>query len=649
MPNLGVWGTITTASVINIGVGLAVLGFPPLPEQQAAVAERPSAAPPISTRLHPLVLVAAAASGLMAMVTQVAWTRVLNLIVGSTTYAFSSVLLVYLVALGLGGLWASRRRQVPHVGPQLAIMHALFALGLLAAIGAVNRLPYWYLGLNSRWEPTTLAGIVAMQLTILCSVLLVPVVCAGTILPLVLSAAVPEAARDTGAAVGRVYAVNTMGAIVGALLGGFVLVPMFGTQASLIGICLLAAALAVAFAFWGEAPRWLRPVALAAFALVAVGSYLRPAWNYLELHAGVFEPGRIYGIVTDTLTEEGEETLYHREGPTASVLVSKRPSGNQSLLINARVNASDSEGDMATQVMLAQLPLLLAPRPEDVFIVGWGSGVTVGSAMVWPSTRVTAVELEPAVVEASRLYGHVNHKPYDNPRLRLYEDDARHILLASEETYDVIVSEPAHPWVSGVANLFTRDFYELVARRLRPDGVLAQWLQAYQISSDGFRSIMASFAAVFPEVYAFRSPNAFDVVLFGTHRPLALRLDELQRRWAVESTRTELARIGLERPEHLLATLLLGPDAVRTLASGARINTDNNMFVEFSGPRDMIAMRQGSIITRLLEQHATPIETVLADPETLVGSRENLQALIARLEEAERPTAHYQALLKKLE
>src|SRR5262249_6033916 len=225
-----------------------------------------------------------------------------------------------------------------------------------------------------------------------------------------------------------------------------------------------------------------------------LGVLARPKWNFEELHAGVYEPGRITTPEPTTLVNPGERTLYTREGPTASVLVRQETNGERSLVVNARPNASDGLSDMTTQVLLAQVPLLLAPRAEEIFVLGWGSGVTVGSVLTARSVvRVTAPELEPAVVEASRFFEHVNHEPLRDPRLRLFEDDARQVLLASPDTYDVVISEPPHPWATGVANLFTRDFYRLVDARLRPHGVCAQWVRKYQISYDTFRSILASF------------------------------------------------------------------------------------------------------------------------------------------------------------
>jgi spermidine synthase len=646
MPALGVWGTILFAAAVNVGVGIGVLALPPLAAVPRTAVQADTAPLPGPS---PLIWVAACFSGALSMATQVAWTRVLQLVIGSTTYAFSAVLIVYLLALGVGSAWASRRgARLGRVAGALTIAHALFAVTMAAATYAVNALPYWYLGLSARWEPATLAGMFVVQVAILGSVLAVPVICAGTVLPLAIAAVVPPSAHGTGPVVGRIYAANTVGAIVGALGTGFVLIPRLGSQATLLGVCLVAALLACAFAFWAARPRWLTALAVASLLVVAVAVYRPPVWNHLELHAGVSEPERLSGIV-DSLTQAGEQVLFHREGPTASVLVARRPSGRINMVINARVNASDTATDMATQVLLAQLPLLLAPSARDLFVIGWGSGVTAGSALLWPATRVTAVEIEPAVIEGSRLFTHVNYDSLNNPRLRLYEDDARHILLAADETYDVIISEPAHPWVTGIANLFTRDFYQLAARRLRPDGIFTQWVQAYQISGESFRSIIAAFVAVFPEVLVFRPPNESDVILVGTRGPRPLDLETIARGWQAEPVRADLARIGLERPEDLLASFYLGPQPVQGLSRRAIVNTDDRMYVELNGPRELVAGgSETGVIFGALKRLATPIEQMLADPAALLDRPERLEAYVAALEARERPTERYAARLRQI-
>ena len=648
MPSLGLWGTIAIGAALNAAVGLAVLALPAPAERLDAL--RAEALPPVAA-VHPLFPVAAFLSGLVSLASQVAWTRVLALVVGSTTYAFSSVLFVYLVALGAGSAWASwRGARVRDVGADLAVMHLLAAALTVAVVFAVNGLPYFYLHLYDVWAPGTFGGSIARGLTTAAVALLPPIVAAGTILPFVLIGVLPAGAHGTGPAVGRIYAVNTCGAILGAILGGFVLIPAVGTAATLGGMAAVLAATGVGFALRPPRPAWLPAVAVAAALAIAAGIALRPAWNFQDLQAGVHEPGRLEEGAVHRLTDPAQRLLYAREGATASVLVSELPSGHRVLVINSRANASDEEPDMGTQVLLAQLPLLLAPRTDRVFVVGWGSGVTVGSAAVLPGTEVTAVEIEPAVVEASDAFLHVNGNPRANPRVHLLEDDARHILLASEDRYDVVISEPPHPWMAGVANLFTQDFYRLVARRLEPDGVIAQWLQIYQMSNETYASILRTFQSVFPEVLVFRPAELGDTILIGSRRPLVLDLAALERRWQEPAVRADLARIGVVRPEFLLANLVLGPDAVRTVAATGRINTDDNMRVEFRGPRDMergLSESTDEVFITLM-RHATPVETLLADPAYLLGSRERLAAFILGVQRAGGDVFRYETMAAEL-
>jgi spermidine synthase len=639
MPAIGMWGTIAVGAAINIAAGLVVLGLPEIPAHAAPVraVEAPLPRPPL------LLLVAALASGAASIATQVAWTRVLVLIVGSTTYAFSTVVLVYLIALAVGSVWAARRASTAaDVRPLLAGAHLVMAVAMLAAVWAVNRLPYWYLGLFRTWQPESIAGLVGMNMVLVFAILFPTVLFAGTVLPLAMIGALPPQARGTGAVVGSVYAVNTVGAILGAVLAGFVLLPLVGSQAILLGVALLAAGLGVAFAAAAPRPRWLVPLAVGVAGVVAAGAVARPDWRAQELNAAVFEPSR---LAAEGIADPDEKLLYYREGPTATVMVTELH--QIALRINGRVNASDGAIDMPTQVLLAQLPLVLAPRTDDVFILGWGSGITAGAALRGPVARVTAVELEPAVIEASRFFNHVNHDPLSDPRLRLFQDDARHILLASSDTYDVIISEPSHPWVTGVASLFTRDFFALAATRLREDGIFTQWLQGYQIPLESFRSILAAFHAVFPEVVVYSPSEADDWILIGSRRPFRTDLDTLDRRWAHEGTRGEMARVGMDRPEHLIAGFYLGTEQVRAITAGVRVNTDDNMYVEFSAPRQIAEPRgmSGNRLATYLADYVVPAEQALADPRTLLDDPARLRALVAGLERQARPTDGYEALL----
>jgi spermidine synthase len=648
MPSVGVWGTIFAGAMINIAVGVVVYLLPPAGEPAKSDAPVEAVAP------SPLLLSVAFVSGLLALATQVAWTRVLCLIVGSTTYALSAVLVSYLIALAAGSAYAARRAaRERSITTDLMVMHLLSGAALVASIYAVNQLPFWYLDLYRWWAPEAQAGVVGRSITIALGVLFVPVFFAGTVLPLSMAASLPRQSRGTATAVGRIVAVNTVGAICGALLSGFIFVPLLGTQRTLLIVALTTGAMALVIALFRSrnqsAPSVSPPprggdvrggIAFAGALLIVIAAWFRPEWNHSRLHAGVFEPSRDIGEILDS----GERVLYQREGRSASVVVLDWVDHPKFLFIDARVNASDHPGDMATQTLLAQIPLLLAPRTADVFVLGWGSGVTVGSALQGDVERITAVELEPAVVEASQLFTHINHDPLSDPRVRLFEDDARHILLAADDTYDVIISEPSHPWVSGVANLFTQDFYQLAAQRLRADGVMAQWVQSYQISFDTYRTLLATFQSVFPEVAVFFTPGTTDTILIGSRQPL--RLAQLGAKWSRPATQRELARIELHRPEHLLAGLVLHGEKLRSLTRDVPLNTDDNVRVEFGAIAGMIA--KNLQVWTELERIGVAPETALPDPYALLGDRDRLTALIKGLELMERRTKAYEGVLNGL-
>jgi spermidine synthase len=219
--------------------------------------------------------------------------------------------------------------------------------------------------------------------------------------------------------------------------------------------------------------------------------------------------------------------------------------------------------------MLGRLPVLIAPKNENGLIIGYATGITVGAMLQSPVQSVTCVELEPATIEASRYFEHVNNHPLNDPRLKVIIDDARTFLRVTPNRYDMIVSEPSHPWVPGVANLFTQEFFELGRDRLNDEGVFVQWVQIYQLSTESLRSVLATYHKVFPHVLIFRVGGlnkGKDLLLVGSNRPLTpdrLPQDAEIRSWFVcDETK-------------------LGP-----AVAGAKINTDDNMHIEMTVPRE---------------------------------------------------------------
>jgi spermidine synthase len=242
---------------------------------------------------------------------------------------------------------------------------------------------------------------------------------------------------------------------------------------------------------------------------------------------------------------------------------------------------------MPTQVMLGQLPLLIAPQPKDGLIIGFATGITVGSMLQSPVESVTCVELEPTTVEASEFFNHVNNRPLDDSRVRMIIDDARTYLRVTSNRYDMIVSEPSHPWVPGVANLFTQEFFELGRSRLSEQGIFVQWVQIYQLSTESLRSVLATYHKVFPHVLVFRvggSSNGKDLLLVGSNQ--ALSLDRLPARGMDERMVKEQARVNFKGEEDLRSWFVCDETRLGPAVAGARINTDDNMHIETTVPRE---------------------------------------------------------------
>ena len=438
--------------------------------------------------------------------------------------------------------------------------------------------------------------------------ILLPAILMGMVMPLVLMWArrtrpkqpdepASAPAPSSVSLVGQSYALNTVGAIAGSLITAFLLVPGTSTRFTVFcaaALCLITAGIAY------EPRRATSDRALARSLAIGVAVVLVVAifvvWPRLNLNAlstGAYDSYvRVLARSRGGGPEDGRsdqpsdhQLLMYEEGRTATVSV-RRDWGITSVAINGRTNASDAD-DMPTQVMLGQLGVLNAPRPGKALIVGFATGVTAGSALQSPIESVDCVEIEPAAVASSHFFEHVNNRPLADPRLHLIIDDARTYLRGNPGTYDLIISEPSHPWVPGVANLFTREFFTLGRERLRGDGVFVQWLQTYQLSTESLRSVLATFHETFPHVAVFRVQGAAkgkDLILVGSRQALSLeRIDEPMRD---PRTKADLARVGIKTADDVRAWFVCDENQLGPAVAGAIINTDDNMHVETVAPRE---------------------------------------------------------------
>ena len=587
LPALGVRTTIFIAAAINIIVGLVGIFLQRGVEPQIERVEIGK------TRGSSFWYFAAAASGFVTIGTQVSWTRILTMVIGSSTYAFSIVVALFLIGLAGGAWFIGRKDRSAKLRGTMIVVEVLTAISLFASLYVVNRLPWVLVNLGINLNVSSWAGLLGLQITCATLLILVPALLMGMVMPLVLewAASDPDAAV---ARVGRAYAVNTIGAIAGAFFTGFVLIPKTSTKFALIlasALCVVVAGLAYQPGETQRDPALKRSLAIGAIPVVLlVMLFLAPRMNLVDLSVGAYDSlVRMLANTREGVTNEKAQPgqlLMYEEGPTATVSV-RRDGETISMAINGRTNASDTVYDMPTQVMLGQLPLFVAPRIDNGLIIGFATGVTVGSMLQSPIKSVTCLELEPGTVNGSRFFEHVNNRPLEDPRTRLIVDDARTFLRVTPNRYDMIVSEPSHPWVPGVANLFTQEFFELGRARLNEQGIFVQWVQIYQLSTESLRSVLATYHKVFPHVLMFRVGGlnkGKDLLLVGSNQPLTL--DRLSERMGDLRVKAELARVNLNSEADVRSWFICDETRLGPAVAGAKINTDDNMHIETTVPRE---------------------------------------------------------------
>jgi spermidine synthase len=618
LPTFGIRTTIVIAATLNILVGLIALRTQHSIRLDTRSPVDESALIEVATHADhsPFWFWPAFVSGFVTISAQIAWTRVLTMIIGSSTYAFSIVVALFLIGLAAGAWFIGRKDRSARLRPLLLTVELVSAASLLFSLFVLNRMPALLITLGFGLKIASWSGLLALQIFSATLLVFVPAMLMGMVMPLVLVWASNQARAVNR--VGRSYAVNTIGAIFGAFATGFVLIPITSIRFTLLlaaTLCLFVAAFAYQPARAGLDLLLKRCLAVFVVApvLVIVLFIGAPPMNLADLSIGAYDSlVRVLAQTREGADASGQvagpnvhELLWYREGPTATVSV-RRDGDTVSMGINGRTNASDSIYDMPTQVMLGQLPLLIAPQPKNALVIGFATGVTAGSILQSSIESVTCVELDPATIHGSQYFNHVNNRPLDDPRTKLIIDDARTYLRVTSNRYDIIVSEPSHPWVPGVANLFTEEFFQQGRARLSGQGIFVQWVQIYQMSTESLRSVLATYSRVFPHVLVFRVGGlnkGKDLLLVGSLRPLSL--DQLSPRIADPRIAAELARINLRSEGDVRAWFVCDESRLGPAVAGARINTDDNMHIETTVPRE--AFRP------LLQTNAEWIET-LATP-----------------------------------
>ncbi len=651
IPTLGLLHTTWFAATLNIVVGLIALNLlhqsvtraaqpaalpatdapPARPARRTAQPDARPAAPALAegTFLRRLVLVGFAVSGFAAMVYQITWTRALIMSVGSTTYAFTCILAAFILGLALGSLaiarWADRWRNPAVVFGVLELLIGLIAVVIVPIHG---RIPLVVETLIQR-HYTDYNALLAWQFLLIIAVTFVPTFFMGAIFPLVIRALAVQG-EEPGAATGRAYLVNTLGTIAGSFLAGFVLIrsDVLGVQNSIILASLLNGLIGVALVVCARpAPRLVlvrRAVlpAAAVLAILAVG-----------LGAGRWDPHVITAapfMMRGTLAAE-REIVYYGEGIDVTVTVEHPKDAPQilTLRVNGKPDASTVVSDMITMQLLGHLPALIHPEARSACMVGLGSGISLAALSCHPSfERLDCVEISDDVIKAAACFAPYTYNVLTrDPRVRMILADGRNHLLLTDQVYDMVITQPSNPWMAGVSNLFTREYFELGRSRLSDQGLLAVWLQGYKSSLQDFQMIVRTLFEVFDHVSLWELAEQ-DYLMVASRRPQRIGYQEFARRFRMPTVRADLYRVSIRRPSDVLARYITSDQPLRDWVRDAAVHTDDNARLEFSAPRHMFEVHR-KIAEELVARQRPVLGDLVADIALPPGLAAELDSAVA--------------------
>lgn len=550
-----------------------------------APSEKPTLGPASATGLR-WMLAAFALSGAGAMLLETGWNRFFYVLNGTSVYSLAVVLAGFLAGIGAGSLLAARRiGKLKDLAAAVAVLQVVIAFAGVAVLRA--RVPFEQAYLAIFRGAESFAAFQTGVAFLIFALVFVATLAMGANFPLVARLATRRAG-EAGSSVGRAYAVNTAGAVAGALLSELVVLPRWGFG-GLMTCAVLAylgsAAVFATMASPARRPRW----ALAAAGVVAI-ALCPPILDYDPPRIAVYYHG-LRDRTWENLAQENRELtpIYERQGFYGQVSVLEA-GGGLFLKHNGKTDATTFPGDNFAQYMMTHLPMALHPAPRRVVNIGLGGGITLDAVTRYPSVEeIVQVEIDPLVAEAARLhFADFNHRALDDPRVRMVFDDGRNFIERSRERYDVIVSEPPNIWVAGVSGLFTREFYLATRDRLLPGGLLSQWLPLHELSRDDFRLAVRTISGVFPHVAVWSNLN--DGILLASMEPLPLAGEGLEKRLVLPGVADDVAAAGMRfsaMPDFMRKPMFDGSYLATLIVGETRLNTDDLPVLEFNSARNL--------------------------------------------------------------
>lgn len=610
LPAVGLPGTVMTAGLLNVLVAIGAWAVSKWLDQESEETRvRPDATPVAAeepeeaVRLGRILLVATAVSGAASFVYEIGWVRLLNQALGATVHSFELMLAAFILGLAFGGLWIRRRsaaltEPVRYVG-YVQILMGIAALVSVPVFAQSFRWVGWMLDALSRNDN----GYALFELGTAGIALLVmfpAAFFAGMTLPLFTVALLRAGAGER--VIGRIYAANTLGAIAGVMLVVHVMIPVVGVKMSVMLAALADIGLGLYLLRAVNPARLTKGVVFAASAAVVVlcASMLLGQVEPRMQVSGVFRTGK-------TLVGNASTTVpFLKDGKTATVAVYRSENPLQmGIATNGKPDAAlttlrdPPTSDEVTMMMAGLIPLALHPAPRDVAVIGWGSGLTTHTLLGSPAPRnVDTIEIEQVMYEGAKLFGNRVARAYEDPRSHLRVDDARTFFSTGARQYDAIISEPSNPWVSGVASLFTREFYGFLKGHLKDDGVLVQWLHTYELDDRLVGTMLAALVEQFPDaqLYLTNSADMLIVARKGKAQPLNAGP------WQEQVLAAELRRVGLGTPDEVELRRIGSAELIRQFVRMGNVVPHSDYFptVSLQAPKTRFEKKNSEFLQQLV-------------------------------------------------
>lgn len=644
IPELGINLSVWIAAATNIGIGLLSifylethrggLGESDSSSQKSQV-EEPSEGERRFTSLESkAALVAFGISGFVAMVYEVALARSFSLILGSSTYAFSLMLTAFIFGIGLGSIILTRwvRHDKDLILGSAAAQFGIGLSGVLMVV-LIGELPNWMVKVLSAHRES-FGRLQLVQFVYLFAIMIIPTSLMGLMFPLT-TTIWTRRSESLGRSSGEAYFSNTVGAILGSLAGGFLFLPLLGIQNSILAAGFInfiaCAVLILSHRKFKTVPKL--SLCLGAMTLGLILTFMVPRWDMQRLNSGLYmytvrslQPGETPQEVLEREIKAQGEILWSRDGTACTVTVKQELTGGILLMVNGKIDASTGL-DIETQKMAGHVPMMLHPDPEQVLVIGLGSGMTLGSVLQHDPERADLLEISQDVVDAARIYfGKFNNHSVVDPRTKVIIGDGRNHVFLTNKKYDVISSEPSNPWIAGIGNLFTVEFWGKCSELLNDDGIMCQWFQSYQVTPQTFQLVLRTFREVYPESHVW-CINAIDFLIVGSKKKLSMDYMEIQKRMETAGIKADLSLIHVTTVADFLSFYVTGPEGIRKFSRSGNpelpLHTDDNARLEFDMPKQLFRNYMGIVFE--MEPDRSPGYAILTDSAESLEHRKTIE------------------------